>query len=323
MHHSAYASFASQYELEQKKKAEAAVAAEVDRAAAVYDPLTRRTLEELDEAGEGEEYADSRELEAYRAARIAQIKETAARNKFGSLLPLSRDDFVREVTEGSKSVWVVLLLYKDTVPDSKLALPIFHRVRSGCEWTARSYSEHESLLAPFALARRSPRSTARPSSWPSCRTRASRATLTSECLAVVSDAYATQTNEMHRGMMPFACKRHHSIYPPLVPCAGTCRPCSSTTTGPWSSSSWGSPRLAARAFPMTVRKQHCGVMPGLMPARRNSSAPYPCCTAVEWVLAQHGAVKTELEDDPRESHARAGGGGGGRGRTYGDDDEDD
>ena len=95
----------------------------------MYDPLTRRTLEELDEAGEGEEYADSRELEAYRAARIAQIKETAARNKFGSLLPLSRDDFVREVTEGSKSVWVVLLLYKDTVPDSKLALPIFHRVR--------------------------------------------------------------------------------------------------------------------------------------------------------------------------------------------------
>ena len=111
----------------------------------MYDPLTRRTLEELDEAGEGEEYADSRELEAYRAARIAQIKETAARNKFGSLLPLSRDDFVREVTEGSKSVWVVLLLYKDTVPDSKLALPIFHRVRSGREFIARSCSEHASF----------------------------------------------------------------------------------------------------------------------------------------------------------------------------------
>ena len=74
-----------QHELEQKKKAEEAVAAEAERAAAAYDPLTRRTLEELDEVGEGEEYADSRALEAYRQARIAQLKQTAERNKFGSV----------------------------------------------------------------------------------------------------------------------------------------------------------------------------------------------------------------------------------------------
>lgn len=150
--------FSPQHELELKKKAEEAVAAEAEEAAAAYDPLTRRSLEELDEVGEGEEYADSRALEAYRQARIAQLKQTAERNKFGSvsiyrrkgvegapaattrrarralapalqLLPLSRDDFVREVTEGSKAAWVVLLLYKDAVPDSKLVMPIFHRVR--------------------------------------------------------------------------------------------------------------------------------------------------------------------------------------------------
>ena len=70
-----------------------------------------------------------------------------------------------------------------------------------------------------------------------------------------------------------------------------------------------------------------GAVTALLGQHALTSDPSSCAptfllhTAVEWVLAQHGAVKTELEDDPREAHARAGGGG--RGRTYGDDDEDD
>ena len=41
---------------------------------------------------------------------------------------LSRDDFVREVSEGSKEVWVVLLLYKDGIPNSKVLEELMPRV---------------------------------------------------------------------------------------------------------------------------------------------------------------------------------------------------
>jgi hypothetical protein len=59
--------------------------------------------------------------------------------------------------------------------------------------------------------------------------------------------------------------------------------------------------------------------------------PSPSFAVVEWVLARRGAVKTELEDDPREARAarpagfgRGGGGGGaGSGGRRGDEDEDE
>ena len=52
-------------------------------------------------------------------------------------------------------------------------------------------------------------------------------------------------------------------------------------------------------------------------------------TAIEWVLAQHGAVSTELDEDPRDKLERSAGGSsfgrgrGGFGRGGEDDDEDD
>lgn len=52
---------------------------------------------------------------------MAELKALAEKKKFGHLIPLEKADFVREVSEGSKpEKWVVVLLYKDSVPTSRL-----------------------------------------------------------------------------------------------------------------------------------------------------------------------------------------------------------
>lgn len=122
-------------EYEEKKAAEAAVTAAAEAsadaaaAAVAADPLAYKTLAELDEE-EGDDVS-RRVLDDYRAKRIAEVRAAAARNKYGAVMPLSREDFVREVTEGSKEAWVVLLLFKEGVPESKLLEALWPRVRVG------------------------------------------------------------------------------------------------------------------------------------------------------------------------------------------------
>jgi hypothetical protein len=125
-----------QHELREAAAAEAERMAE--DAKVRIDPLELKTLAELktlEEEGGG--YEDSRELEAYRQKRLAEMKAMAARNKFGSVFPLSRDDFVREVTEGSKESWVIVFLFQDHLPDSKAlaqVLPILARKHASCKF---------------------------------------------------------------------------------------------------------------------------------------------------------------------------------------------
>ena len=125
-------------EAEEKAAAAAAVAAATEEAAdaaaaaVAADPLRGRTLAEVEE--EGDDDVSRRAIEEYRAKRLAEVRAAAARNRFGSVLPLGREDFVREVTEGSKEAWVVLLLFKEGIPESKLLESLWPRVRclSGC-----------------------------------------------------------------------------------------------------------------------------------------------------------------------------------------------
>jgi hypothetical protein len=51
------------------------------------DPLESKTLEELDELGEEDEYADSSFLEKYREQRLAAIREARERDKYGDVSP--------------------------------------------------------------------------------------------------------------------------------------------------------------------------------------------------------------------------------------------
>lgn len=90
------------------------------------DPLEHKTLDELDELEEGGEYDDSRALDEYRARRLAEIKAATARNKFGRVFPLSRQDFVPEVNDASKEAWVVVFLHQEHVNESRMLLPVVH-----------------------------------------------------------------------------------------------------------------------------------------------------------------------------------------------------
>lgn len=47
-----------------------------------------------------------------RRKRLAEMKAAAKKNKFGSVLPLERPEYVREVTEASNECWVVLHMHQ-------------------------------------------------------------------------------------------------------------------------------------------------------------------------------------------------------------------
>ena len=54
----------------------------------------------------------SYEIHLYREKRIAEMKELAAKEKFGCVRDISASDYVEQVNNAGKDVWVVLHLYK-------------------------------------------------------------------------------------------------------------------------------------------------------------------------------------------------------------------
>jgi hypothetical protein len=104
------------------REAAAAVVALAEEAAERVDPLARLAPAELDALEEDDaELGDSRAVDAYRAARVAEIKARAARARFGAVRELSRPDFVREVNEASADgTWVLVHLHQEYVDDSRL-----------------------------------------------------------------------------------------------------------------------------------------------------------------------------------------------------------
>ncbi|KAK7049454.1 Proteolipid protein 2 [Paramarasmius palmivorus] len=99
------------------------------------DILNDFTPSELAELADNEE--DSRHIESYRRERLKQEKELQKKGRFGRVYPIGRDDWTREVTEGScvdepgdggegKGTPVVCVLYKDGIPASDTLLPQIH-----------------------------------------------------------------------------------------------------------------------------------------------------------------------------------------------------
>lgn len=48
-----------------------------------------------------------------RKKRLAEMREAVKISKFGSVMPISGSDFVREVSQAPPDVWVVVILYKE------------------------------------------------------------------------------------------------------------------------------------------------------------------------------------------------------------------
>ncbi|KAF9438541.1 Phosducin-like protein 3 [Entomortierella beljakovae] len=79
-----------------------------------------KTVDELDELLDEGNEDEERMLMEYRQQRLNAIKQEMSVDKFGEVQHIYKTDFVREVTDASKDVWVVAYLYKDYLPICKL-----------------------------------------------------------------------------------------------------------------------------------------------------------------------------------------------------------
>lgn len=75
------------------------------------------SLDDID-ARLDEAVADDEEeaLRRYREKRMAEMKAAAAEPQFGEVVNITATEYVREVNEAPKGVWVVLLLYNTALP---------------------------------------------------------------------------------------------------------------------------------------------------------------------------------------------------------------
>jgi len=77
------------------------------------EQLDKKTLDELDELEDEEE---ERVLQEYRRKRLLELKEKAARARFGEVLEISAVDYIKEVNQAGTDIWVVVYLYKSGIP---------------------------------------------------------------------------------------------------------------------------------------------------------------------------------------------------------------
>lgn len=87
-----------------------------------YDPLDHKNLDELDEL---EDEEDEEVLRKYKEKRLKEMKEFASRPHYGKVREISKQDYVQEVTNAPKGVYVILHLYKDYIMDCKIMDKIF------------------------------------------------------------------------------------------------------------------------------------------------------------------------------------------------------
>ncbi|XP_057436711.1 uncharacterized protein LOC130729098 [Lotus japonicus] len=84
------------------------------------DWLDSKTQDELEDLED--DLDDDRFLQEYRKKRLAEIQETAKVLRFGSVTPISGSDFIREVSQAPSDVWVVVILYKEGIPECVLLM---------------------------------------------------------------------------------------------------------------------------------------------------------------------------------------------------------
>ncbi|KAI8002304.1 Phosducin-like protein 3 [Camellia lanceoleosa] len=81
-----------------------------------------RTEEQLEDLEDDPDLDDDRFLQEYRKKRLGELTQAAKVQRYGSVVPISGSDFVREVSQAPPDVWVVVILYKDGYPECGLLL---------------------------------------------------------------------------------------------------------------------------------------------------------------------------------------------------------
>lgn len=81
------------------------------------DAFAEKTIDELDELHDELDDLDNTAFEKYREARLREMKESQAKNKFSGLTHVTAQDYVQEVTNAEEGITVILHLYQDYVPE--------------------------------------------------------------------------------------------------------------------------------------------------------------------------------------------------------------
>jgi hypothetical protein len=90
-----------------------------------YDPLENKTMQELKEIDDDE---DEEVLKIYKEKRMKEMQEYALKPKYGKLLEIRKQDYIQEVTNATKDVFVVLHLYQTYVEASNVMTKILENL---------------------------------------------------------------------------------------------------------------------------------------------------------------------------------------------------
>lgn len=82
--------------------------------------LGEMTLDELNEHEDDIDEEEERIFEQYRRQRMAEMREAQQKSIFGEVREISKSDWVTEVNKAGDGVWVVIHVYKPSVPICKL-----------------------------------------------------------------------------------------------------------------------------------------------------------------------------------------------------------
>jgi len=78
--------------------------------------LGEMNIDELNENEDDIDDDDERMFEEYRRQRVAELKAAQQLARYGDVREISKDEYVAEVNKAGEGIWVVLLVYKPSVP---------------------------------------------------------------------------------------------------------------------------------------------------------------------------------------------------------------
>nr|XP_004665446.1 phosducin-like protein 2 [Jaculus jaculus] len=83
---------------------------------AMVKPYEKMTLAQLKEGEDEFDEEDIKALETYREKRLQEWKALIKKQKFGELREISGNQYVNEVTNAEKDLWVIIHLYRTSIP---------------------------------------------------------------------------------------------------------------------------------------------------------------------------------------------------------------
>lgn len=87
-----------------------------------YDPLEKKNLEELKDLEDSE---DEEVLKQYELKRMEELKQIAQKPRFGQVIEFRKQDYVTEINNAPKDVYVIIHLYKNWSENSNILSRIF------------------------------------------------------------------------------------------------------------------------------------------------------------------------------------------------------